>query len=161
MVFSGGMAVPLMRTTVPACVCHDDLLFSLGWGGGGDNLAPLWTTPCLGCLMGCFLVSWFSAHQSRVTMIQFVLELEWVLSTGQDKQFAWHCSESGQRLGGYRTSAVASGLQYPLLDRIPWWELSCWLLSFMSILGMCTLKVLCFICWVALLIKMLINHPNT
>ena len=49
-------------------------------------------------------------------MIQFVLELEWVLSTGQDKQFAWHCSESGQRLGGYRTSAVASGLQYPLLD---------------------------------------------
>ena len=79
-------------------------------------------------------------------MIQFVLELEWVLSTGQDKQFAWHCSESGQRLGGYRTSAVASGLQYPLLDRIPWWELSCCLLSFMSILGMCTLKVSCFIC---------------
>ncbi|EPY84889.1 hypothetical protein CB1_000435016 [Camelus ferus] len=51
-------------------------------------------------------------------MILFVLELEWVLSTGQDKQFAWHCSESGQRLGGYRTSAVASGLQYPLLDKI-------------------------------------------
>lgn len=75
--------------------------------------------------MGCFLASWFSAHQSRVTMILFVLELEWVLSTGQDKQFAWHCSESGQRLGGYRTSAVASGLQYPLLEKIPWWELSC------------------------------------
>ncbi|TKC51978.1 hypothetical protein EI555_015193, partial [Monodon monoceros] len=62
----------------------------------------------------------YQAHQSRVTMILFVLELEWVLSTGQDKQFAWHCSESGQRLGGYRTSAVASGLQYPLLDKIPW-----------------------------------------
>lgn len=58
-------------------------------------------------------------------MILFVLELEWVLSTGQDKQFAWHCSESGHRLGGYRTSAVASGLQYPLLDKIPWWEPSC------------------------------------
>ncbi|KAK2119056.1 hypothetical protein P7K49_000442 [Saguinus oedipus] len=57
------------------------------------------------------------SHQSRVTMILFVLELEWVLSTGQDKQFAWHCSESGQRLGGYRTSAVASGLQYPLLGK--------------------------------------------
>lgn len=68
-----------------------------------------------------FFVSWFLAHQSRVTMILFVLELEWVLSTGQDKQFAWHCSESGQRLGGYRTSAVASGLQYPLLDKTPWW----------------------------------------
>ncbi|KAB0345544.1 hypothetical protein FD754_022470 [Muntiacus muntjak] len=56
-------------------------------------------------------------HQSRVTMIQFVLELEWVLSTGQDKQFAWHCSESGQRLGGYRTSAVASGLQFDVETR--------------------------------------------
>lgn len=50
-------------------------------------------------------------------MVLFVLELEWVLSTGQDKQFAWHCSESGQRLGCYRTSAVASGLQYPLLSK--------------------------------------------
>lgn len=57
-------------------------------------------------------------------MVLFVLELEWVLSTGQDKQLAWHCSESGQRLGSYRTSAVASGLQYPLLDKnplvVPW-----------------------------------------
>uniref|UniRef100_A0AC11ASM4 WD repeat and FYVE domain containing 2 n=1 Tax=Ovis aries TaxID=9940 RepID=A0AC11ASM4_SHEEP len=59
----------------------------------------------------------YQAHQSRVTMIQFVLELEWVLSTGQDKQFAWHCSESGQRLGGYRTSAVASGLQFDVETR--------------------------------------------
>ncbi|XP_021113472.1 WD repeat and FYVE domain-containing protein 2 isoform X1 [Heterocephalus glaber] len=59
----------------------------------------------------------YQAHQSRVTMILFVLELEWVLSTGQDKQFAWHCSESGQRLGGYRTSAVASGLQFDIETR--------------------------------------------
>ncbi|XP_024611297.1 WD repeat and FYVE domain-containing protein 2 isoform X1 [Neophocaena asiaeorientalis asiaeorientalis] len=59
----------------------------------------------------------YQAHQSRVTMILFVLELEWVLSTGQDKQFAWHCSESGQRLGGYRTSAVASGLQFDVETR--------------------------------------------
>ncbi|XP_036311133.1 WD repeat and FYVE domain-containing protein 2 isoform X2 [Pipistrellus kuhlii] len=59
----------------------------------------------------------YQAHQSRVTMILFVLELEWVLSTGQDKQFAWHCSESGQRLGGYRTGAVASGLQFDVETR--------------------------------------------
>ncbi|XP_046519998.1 WD repeat and FYVE domain-containing protein 2 isoform X2 [Equus quagga] len=59
----------------------------------------------------------YQAHQSRVTMILFVLELEWVLSTGQDKQFAWHCSESGHRLGGYRTSAVASGLQFDVETR--------------------------------------------
>lgn len=107
--------------------CSRLFLFILGFGG--REPAPLWTImpyqPLLGYFMGCFLFSWFPAHQSRVTMILFVLELEWVLSTGQDKQFAWHCSESGQRLGGYRTSAVASGLQYPLLDKIPWWELSC------------------------------------
>ncbi|XP_058132754.1 WD repeat and FYVE domain-containing protein 2 isoform X2 [Dasypus novemcinctus] len=59
----------------------------------------------------------YQAHQSRVTMILFVLELEWVLSTGQDKQFTWHCSESGQRLGGHRTSAVASGLQFDVETR--------------------------------------------
>ncbi|XP_028740000.1 WD repeat and FYVE domain-containing protein 2 [Peromyscus maniculatus bairdii] len=59
----------------------------------------------------------YQAHQSRVTMVLFVLELEWVLSTGQDKQFAWHCSESGQRLGCYRTSAVASGLQFDVETR--------------------------------------------
>uniref|UniRef100_A0A8C0P2W4 WD repeat and FYVE domain containing 2 n=1 Tax=Canis lupus familiaris TaxID=9615 RepID=A0A8C0P2W4_CANLF len=59
----------------------------------------------------------YQAHQSRVTMILFVLELEWVLSTGQDKLFAWHCSESARRLGGYRTSAVASGLQFDVETR--------------------------------------------
>lgn len=53
-------------------------------------------------------------------MILFVLEMEWVLSTGQDKHFTWHCSESGQRLGGYRTSAGACGLQYPLLSPPCW-----------------------------------------
>uniref|UniRef100_A0A7M4FS49 WD repeat and FYVE domain containing 2 n=1 Tax=Crocodylus porosus TaxID=8502 RepID=A0A7M4FS49_CROPO len=57
------------------------------------------------------------SHQSRVMMILFVLEMEWVLSTGQDKQFTWHCSESGQRLGGYRTSAGACGLQFDVETR--------------------------------------------
>lgn len=122
--------------------CSRLFLFILGVGRREPApLCPMLYQPLLGYFMGCFLFSWFPAHQSRVTMILFVLELEWVLSTGQDKQFAWHCSESGQRLGGYRTSAVASGLQYPLLDQIPWWELSCWLLSFMTIWGMCKLKV--------------------
>ncbi|RXM31945.1 WD repeat and FYVE domain-containing protein 2 [Acipenser ruthenus] len=54
----------------------------------------------------------FQAHQGRVTVVLFVLEMEWVLSTGQDKNFNWHCSESGQRLGGYRTTAWVSCLQY-------------------------------------------------
>lgn len=71
--------------------------------------------PCVLCNAIICLSALFSAHQSRVMMILFVLEMEWVLSTGQDKHFTWHCSESGQRLGGYRTSAGACGLQYPLL----------------------------------------------
>ncbi|XP_038658515.1 WD repeat and FYVE domain-containing protein 2 isoform X2 [Scyliorhinus canicula] len=41
----------------------------------------------------------YLAHQNRVTMVLFILEMEWVLSTGQDKSFTWHCSESGRRLG--------------------------------------------------------------
>lgn len=53
------------------------------------------------------------AHQGRVTVVLFVLEMEWLLSTGQDKNFTWHCSESGQQLGTYRTAAWVSGLQYP------------------------------------------------
>uniref|UniRef100_A0A3B3Q724 WD repeat and FYVE domain containing 2 n=1 Tax=Paramormyrops kingsleyae TaxID=1676925 RepID=A0A3B3Q724_9TELE len=58
-----------------------------------------------------------SAHQGRVTVVLFVLEMEWVLSTGQDRTFAWHCSESGQRLGGYRTTAWVSGLQFDVETR--------------------------------------------
>ncbi|XP_030328159.1 WD repeat and FYVE domain-containing protein 2 isoform X3 [Strigops habroptila] len=63
------------------------------------------------------LVKSYQAHQSRVMMILFVLEMEWVLSTGQDKHFTWHCSESGQRLGGYRTNAGACGLQFDVETR--------------------------------------------
>ncbi|XP_061426192.1 WD repeat and FYVE domain-containing protein 2 [Lethenteron reissneri] len=54
----------------------------------------------------------YAAHQQRVTGVHFVLESEWVLSTGQDKQFTWHCSENGTRLGSHRTAAWASCLQY-------------------------------------------------
>ncbi|XP_069496788.1 WD repeat and FYVE domain-containing protein 2 isoform X2 [Ambystoma mexicanum] len=56
----------------------------------------------------------YLAHQGRVTMVLFVLEMEWVLSTGQDKNFTWHCSESGRRLGGYRTAAWAACLQFDI-----------------------------------------------
>ena len=64
-------------------------------------------------------VSVFAAHQGRVTVVLFVLEMEWLLSTGQDKNFTWHCSESGQQLGTYRTAAWVSGLQYPLIHPPP------------------------------------------
>ncbi|XP_073086173.1 WD repeat and FYVE domain-containing protein 2 isoform X3 [Manis javanica] len=87
---------------------------------------PLWCKNCLLQPLEFILsedynkmtpVKNYQAHQSRVTMLLFVLELEWVLSTGHDKQFVWHCSESGRRLGGRRTGAVASGLQFDVETR--------------------------------------------
>uniref|UniRef100_A0AAR2KZN8 FYVE-type domain-containing protein n=1 Tax=Pygocentrus nattereri TaxID=42514 RepID=A0AAR2KZN8_PYGNA len=59
----------------------------------------------------------YQAHQGGVTVVLFVLEMEWVLSTGQDKSFTWHCSESGQQLGTYRTTAWVSGLQFDVETR--------------------------------------------
>uniref|UniRef100_A0A8C8C2V6 FYVE-type domain-containing protein n=1 Tax=Oncorhynchus tshawytscha TaxID=74940 RepID=A0A8C8C2V6_ONCTS len=59
----------------------------------------------------------YQAHQGRVTVVLFVLEMEWVLSTGQDKNFTWHCSESGTQLGLYRTTAWVSGLQFDVETR--------------------------------------------
>uniref|UniRef100_A0AAY5L423 FYVE-type domain-containing protein n=1 Tax=Esox lucius TaxID=8010 RepID=A0AAY5L423_ESOLU len=56
-------------------------------------------------------------HQGKVTVVLFVLEMEWVLSTGQDKNFTWHCSESGTQLGLYRTTAWVSGLQFDVETR--------------------------------------------
>ena len=60
-----------------------------------------------------------AAHQGRVMVVLFVLEMEWLLSTGQDKNFTWHCSESSQQLGTYRTAAWVSGLQYPSMVCLP------------------------------------------
>ncbi|XP_049585171.1 WD repeat and FYVE domain-containing protein 2 [Syngnathus scovelli] len=59
----------------------------------------------------------YQAHQGRVMVVVFVLEMEWVLSTGQDKTFTWQCSESGQHLGSYHTSAWVSGLQFDVETR--------------------------------------------
>uniref|UniRef100_A0A3B5PY42 WD repeat and FYVE domain containing 2 n=1 Tax=Xiphophorus maculatus TaxID=8083 RepID=A0A3B5PY42_XIPMA len=59
----------------------------------------------------------YQAHQGRVAVVLFVLEMEWLLSTGQDRNFTWHCSESGQQLGTYRTAAWVSGLQFDVETR--------------------------------------------
>lgn len=55
----------------------------------------------------------YPAHQGRVTTIVFALNCEWVLSIGRDKQFQFHCSETGRRLGGYQFEAWCTALQYP------------------------------------------------
>uniref|UniRef100_A0A4W3H9Z1 WD repeat and FYVE domain containing 2 n=1 Tax=Callorhinchus milii TaxID=7868 RepID=A0A4W3H9Z1_CALMI len=66
---------------------------------------------------GTVSLFFLAAHQNRVTLVFFVLEMEWVLSTGQDKYFTWHCAESGRRLGGYKTIAWASCLQFDVETR--------------------------------------------
>ncbi|CAH1781379.1 unnamed protein product [Owenia fusiformis] len=54
----------------------------------------------------------YIAHQSRVTGVYFSVQCEWVLSTGRDKYFQWHCSESARRLGGYQTSAWCTCIEF-------------------------------------------------
>uniref|UniRef100_A0A8C1CDG6 WD repeat and FYVE domain containing 2 n=1 Tax=Cyprinus carpio carpio TaxID=630221 RepID=A0A8C1CDG6_CYPCA len=67
------------------------------------------------CLLN--IIHTHTSHQGGVTVVLFVLEMEWVLSTGQDKSFTWHCSESGQQLGTYQTTAWVSGLQFDVETR--------------------------------------------
>ncbi|XP_074657477.1 WD repeat and FYVE domain-containing protein 2-like [Tubulanus polymorphus] len=59
----------------------------------------------------------YLAHQSRVTGIIYALTCEWLLSTGRDKYFQWHCSETGRRLGGFQTSAWCTCLQFDSQSR--------------------------------------------
>ncbi|GAB6030951.1 WD repeat and FYVE domain-containing protein 2 [Chamberlinius hualienensis] len=54
----------------------------------------------------------YLAHQNRVTGVVFALNCEWILSVGRDKYFQWHCSETGQRQGGYLCNAWCTTLQF-------------------------------------------------
>ncbi|GFR11393.1 WD repeat and FYVE domain-containing protein 2 [Trichonephila clavata] len=54
----------------------------------------------------------YLAHQGRVADIVFSVWSEWVLSVGRDKYFQWHCSESGQRLGGFQCNAWCTAVQF-------------------------------------------------
>ncbi|KAG7257055.1 hypothetical protein CRUP_002469 [Coryphaenoides rupestris] len=60
------------------------------------------------------------AHQGRVMVVMFVLEMEWVLSTGQDKNFTWHCSESGQQLGTHRTATCGRVIVVMFVLEMEW-----------------------------------------
>jgi len=54
------------------------------------------------------------AHTKRVNSTCFSLDYNWLLSCGNDKQFQWHCTKSGRRIGGYSAAtASCTCLQYP------------------------------------------------
>ena len=54
----------------------------------------------------------YHAHQARVTGTCHAPATSWLLSTGRDSCFTFHCSDSGARLGGYTASAPATSLAY-------------------------------------------------
>ena len=59
----------------------------------------------------------YLAHTKRVNSTFFSLDYHWLLSCGNDKQFQWHCTKSGQRIGGYSAAkAACTCLQYPFLS---------------------------------------------
>lgn len=65
----------------------------------------------------------FLAHQGRVVDLVFSVWSEWVLSVGRDKYFQWHCSETGQRQGGFQCNAWCTAVQYPYIKLINYFEI--------------------------------------
>uniref|UniRef100_A0A4W5NIN0 WD repeat and FYVE domain containing 2 n=1 Tax=Hucho hucho TaxID=62062 RepID=A0A4W5NIN0_9TELE len=115
-----GQYWPSIYHTMPAsCSCMsfnpETRRLSMGMENGTISVSDLYDQYFLFIIMMC--VRSVSAHQGRVTVVLFVLEMEWILSTGQDKNFTWHCSESGTQLGLYRTTAWVSGLQFDVETR--------------------------------------------
>jgi len=53
----------------------------------------------------------YLSHQARVVAVVFSRTHKWVLSAGKDKQFAYHCTESGKRVGGYNFETPCTALQ--------------------------------------------------
>ncbi|XP_037711159.1 WD repeat and FYVE domain-containing protein 2 [Drosophila subpulchrella] len=59
----------------------------------------------------------YLSHQARVVAVVFSRTHKWVLSAGKDKQFAYHCTESGKRVGGYNFETPCTALQFDALAK--------------------------------------------
>lgn len=57
------------------------------------------------------LIRDFLAHQARVTACVFAKHTGWIMSSGRDKFFSFHCTETGRRLGTYTFESWATTLQ--------------------------------------------------
>lgn len=57
----------------------------------------------------------YLAHQARITNVIFAKHTGWILSAGRDKFFAYHSTETGERLGCYTFEAICTAMQYPFL----------------------------------------------
>lgn len=63
------------------------------------------------------LIRDYLAHQARVTACVLARQTGWILSCGRDKFFAFHCTETGARLGTYTFESWATALQYDALAK--------------------------------------------
>lgn len=57
----------------------------------------------------------YLAHQARITNVIFAKHTGWILSAGRDKFFAFHSTETGERLGCYTFEAICTAMQYPFI----------------------------------------------
>ena len=87
--------------------CHDKRLLFVGVEGGS---VEEWSLARDYNRMESVRV--YHAHQSRVTATCYTPVSNWVLSSGRDKYFYFHCTETGKRLGGYLCNAWCTSLAY-------------------------------------------------
>lgn len=53
----------------------------------------------------------YLAHQARITSVTFAKHTGWILSVGKDKFFAYHSTETGERIGCYTFEAMCTAMQ--------------------------------------------------
>lgn len=59
----------------------------------------------------------YLAHQGRISALIFAKHSGWILSCSRDKTFAVHCTETGNKIGGYTMEAWCTALQYDSLSK--------------------------------------------
>lgn len=59
----------------------------------------------------------YLAHQARITNVHFAKHTGWILSAGRDKFFAYHSTETGERLGCFTFEAMCTSMQYDALSK--------------------------------------------
>jgi WD40 repeat protein len=59
----------------------------------------------------------YLAHNGRITELVFAKHSGWIMSCSRDKIFSVHCTETGNRIGGYTFEAWCTNLQYDALSK--------------------------------------------
>jgi WD40 repeat protein len=54
----------------------------------------------------------YSAHGGRITALQFVPQMDWILSVSRDKTFQWCCTKTGRKLGSFEAQAWCMDIAY-------------------------------------------------